>query len=59
MYNPKDLLDVVCNSGTEKLKRRFYSVFVAAILGGIFIGLGYLGYLYIASGILGNKFLLH
>ena len=56
MYNPKDLLDVVCNSGTEKLKRRFYSVFVAAILGGIFIGLGYLGYLYIASGILGNKF---
>ena len=56
MYKAKELMDLVCENGTEKLKRRIISVFIASILGGLFIGLGYLGYLYLAFGPFGNKF---
>ncbi|NLD26002.1 MAG: formate/nitrite transporter family protein [Acholeplasmataceae bacterium] len=51
MFNPKELAREACRIGTEKVNRGFTKVFVSGILAGAFIGLGYYGYLVLASTI--------
>lgn len=50
MYNPKDLMLRTTDIAAGKLKRSIFSVFIASLLGGLFIGLGYYGYLRLSSG---------
>ncbi|MDD4001139.1 MAG: formate/nitrite transporter family protein, partial [Bacilli bacterium] len=49
MYNSKELFEVANTIGEEKLEQKNLAVFVGAFLAGLFISLGYLGYLYVTK----------
>jgi formate/nitrite transporter FocA (FNT family) len=49
MYNSKELMHYACDVGEEKLKKSLLSVFISSILAGLFIGLGYMGFLYLSK----------
>lgn len=54
MLNQKELADYVCEVGMAKVTKGDQKVFISGILAGLFIGLGYFGYLsIIESGVNG------
>lgn len=56
MHSAKNLIYLTADIASGKMKQRLISVFVASLLAGLFIGLGYLGYLYIAFEASGNRY---
>ena len=48
MTNSRDLVYLAADIAAAKMKQRMLSVFIASLLAGLFIGLGYLGYLHVA-----------
>lgn len=47
MTNSRDLVYLAADIAAAKMKQRMLSVFIASLLAGLFIGLGYLGYLHV------------
>ena len=54
MLSPKEIADATVNVGKYKTSKKDYIVFVSAILAGVFVSLGYTGYLMI-TGMLGGS----
>lgn len=50
-YSPKEILDVVTAKGEEKARSGFGKLLILSVLGGMFIALGYLGYLRVAASV--------
>lgn len=49
MYNAKELALEVCNVGEAKIGKKSWIIFLSSIIAGLFIGLGYYGYIILSS----------
>ena len=50
MLNQRELAEYCCEVGLKKVNQGFWKAFVSAILAGLFIALGYFGYLALVNG---------